>query len=351
MSHEIMEHDKQQGRSMAWHKLTDIVPDLSLENCWLNAWDYAPRAVMVDGKNTPFSVLGVTDDCQVDILDDKGNPTGEKSPLLIGRPYQTKTFKPVLNKSLLKLVSSAIENKGLTLASVGTVFNRGRLFLSFSLAEAKFNAAGREFEAYLNIGNGNDMSSPLWVNTSNVCTVCNNTFTANLADAGMIMSVKKTQYSEFKLADMGRAIGAMLRGQKQFAQTLGQLAVVKCDENTAREFFAGFIAPNHDNPLSTRALNTIDRLVALFKTGAGNNGDDMADVFQGLTDYYTHEAASGKGDETANWKNFVSSEFGAGKTAKMESWNILTDAKLRKATIALGQKVLKITADADKQAA
>jgi len=97
-------------------------------------------------------------------------------------------------------------------------------------------------------------------------------------------------------------------------------------------------------------MNTIDRLVALFKTGAGNNGDDMADVFQGLTDYYTHEAASGKGDETANWKNFVSSEFGAGKTAKMESWNILTDAKLRKATIALGNKVLKITADADKVA-
>ena len=193
-----------------------------------------------------------------------------------------------MNGRLLDLLAKAIDATGLTLESCGTVFNRGRTFLSFALADAKFLAAGREFKAFLNIGNGNDMSSPLWVNTSNICTVCNNTFTANLADAGLIMSVKKTQFSDFKLADMGKAIGAMLRGQKEFAKTLGQLAGISCDEKTAREFFAGFLSVNPENGLSTRAENNVNRLVQLFANGAGNNGDDMSDVFQALTDFFTH---------------------------------------------------------------
>ncbi len=194
------------------------------------------------------------------------------------------------------------------------------------------------------------MSSPLWVNTSNICTVCNNTFTANLADAGLIMSVKKTQFSDFKLADMGKAIAAMFKGQKAFAKTLGQLAGVACDEKTAREFFAGFLTPNPEAPLSTRASGNVDSLIQLFKSGAGNNGDDFSDVFQAATDFFTHSAASSQADAGAQWKNFVSSEFGAGKTAKMEAWSFLTDEKLRKGTIQIGRKVLKLTADAARDA-
>lgn len=345
MSHELKEHDKQEGRAVAWHGLTMVNAELSLDNCHLRNWDYQPRAIEIDGKKTPFDVLGVTDGAMVTDED-----TGEESPLLIGRPYQRKTFKPVLNVKLLELLAGAIAGHDLRLESCGTVFNRGRTFLSFALADAKFQAAGREFAAFLNIGNGNDMSSPFWVNTSNICTVCNNTFTANLGNAGLIMSVKKTQFSDFKLGDMGRAIKAMFSGQKEFAKTLGKLAGIACDEKTAREFFTGFLTPNPDAPLSTRAQGNVDRLVQLFMHGAGNDGNDFSDVFQSATDFFTHEAASAQGDAGAQWKNFVSSEFGAGKTAKMDTWNILTDEKLRKATVTVGRKVLKLTADAARKA-
>lgn len=345
MSHEIMEHDKQEGRTMAWHNLTEVKPDLSLENTNLRNWDYLPKVVTVDGGKTPFSLLGVTDNAMVTDED-----SGEQTPLSIGRPYQTKTFKPVLNVRLLELLTKAIEGTGLTLESAGTVFNRGRLFLSFAMNGEKFTAAGRDFKAFLNVGNGNDMSCPLWVNTSNICTVCNNTFTANLGDAGLIMSVKKTQFSDFKLPDMARAIVAMLRGQKEFAKTLGKLAGIACDEKTAREFFAGFITPSPDAGLSTRAENNVNRLVELFNGGAGNDGNDFSDVFQAATDFFTHEAASQAGDAKAQWKNFVSSEFGAGKTAKMETWSALTDDKARKGFVTLGKRVLKLTADEARKA-
>ena len=169
MSHELKQYDVQEGRKMAWHNLTRINPELSLANCHLNNWDYLPKPVSVDGKKTPFDVLGVTDECPV--IDEE---TGEESPLLIGRPYQRKTFKPVLNAKLLALLTTATDGHGLTLESCGNVFNRGRTFLSFAVGDETFEAAGRQFKAFLNIGNGNDMSSPLWVNTSNICTVCNN---------------------------------------------------------------------------------------------------------------------------------------------------------------------------------
>ena len=346
MSHEIMQHDKQQGREIAWHKLTEVRPDLSLENCWLNEWDYAPRPVMIDGLKTPFSALGVTDNCEVEICDADGNPTGDKTPLIIGLPYQTKTFKPVLNARLLGLLIKATEGRGLTLESCGTVFNRGRLFVSFGLAGANFEVNGQQYKPFLNLGNGNDKSSPLWLNTSNTKTVCNNTFTMNMGDSGLIMSVKKTQFSDFKLADMGAAIDAMLSGQKSFARQIVALGNLACDETTAREFFAGFITPDPTAPLSARAVTNLDRLTQLFNGGLGNDGNDFNDVFQALTDFFTHEAASSKGDGAANWKNFVSSEFGAGKNAKMKAWDLLSKKETREGVILMGRQVLKLTAQA-----
>ncbi len=346
MSHGIKECDKVESRDQEWHGLAIVNPELSLENCHLRSWDYQPKAVLTeDGHKLALSVLGVNDGAMMDVLNDDGEPTGEKSPLIVGGAYNPRTFKPVLNVRLLELLTKAIEGFGLTLESCGTVFNRGRLFLSFGLAGANFQVNGQEYKAFLNVGNGNDKSSPLWLNTSNTKSVCNNTFTINMNSAGQIMSVKKTQFSDFKLAEMGKAIAAMLRSQKEFAKILTRLCKVECDEKTAREFFAGFLTPNPDVSLSTRAQGNIDRLVELFSHGAGNDGNDFNDCFQSITDFYTHEAASGKGDESAQWKNFVSSEFGAGKTAKMQAWEILTDEKLRKATIQVGRKVLKLTAN------
>lgn len=346
MSHEIMEHDKQEGRKQAWHGLTVVNPELSLANCHLRNWDYIAKPVTVEGMETPFSVLGVTDNCQVDKLNENGEVIG-KYPLTIGEPFNTDTFKPITNAQLLDVIAEAVDGKGLTLESCGTVFNRGRQFLSLALPDNSFVAAGREFKSFLNIGNGNNQTSPLWVNTSNICTVCNNTFSANMALAGLIMAIKKTKFSKLKMENFGRAIEAMLNGQKEFAKSLGLLGNKACDEKTAREFFAGFITGVSDNatPLSTRGENTLNELVALFNHGAGNDGNDFSDVFQAATDYFTHTAASGQDNDAAKWKNFVSSEFGSGKTAKQECWSILNNEKVRKAVIAFGKRVLKVTAD------
>jgi hypothetical protein len=329
---------------MGWHGMTEINEELSLENCWLNTWDYVVRRLKREsGSPSPFCELGVTDDAKQ--LTEDGNAVleneGQTYELTVGKAFTPATFKPLSNKRLIEMLAEGTEGKDIVLASNGTVRNRGRQFLSFEMGES-YRAAGRDFRPFFNIGNGNDMSSPIWQNTSSSCTVCDNTFSYNMHNAGLIMAVKKTKFSELKLADFSKAMKAMLMNQKEFAAAFENLGLIKVDENTAREFFVGLVGtPN--KPLATRTENIVDRLVSLFKHGKGNEGKDFADVFSAVTDYYTHEAASGAGDDAAKWKNFVSSEFGAGQKAKENAWIILNNTKQRNTIVEIGRQILRET--------
>ncbi len=345
MSHEIKEHDQQEGRTMAWHGLTLVNPNLTLENCHLNGWDYVPEVVKIGANNVPtrFRMLGVSDGAMVPL-----NPDNEVSelnplvPLIIGDSYDVNTFKPILHKRIIPLLIKATEGKDLFLASCGSIKNRGRHYWSFQLGE-QYRSGGRDFTPFLNIGNGNDQSSPLWQNTSNTCTVCNNTFQLNSLGAGLIMEVKKTKFSELALGDFSQAMKAILAGQREFAQMFDALATTAVTEEAARQFLAGFFAKAANQPLSAQAVNNIDFVIELFKTGDGNEGKTLADLFSGLTDFYTHFSASGKKDEGAKWKNFVSSEFGAGKDAKQKAWTAINVDSQRNNLRKMGIKVLKIT--------
>lgn len=346
MSDGIGQYDFQQGRTMGWHNKTDVVPDLSLQNSRMRPeiWDYIAKTVYVDRKQgavikkaeTPFRILGVTD------IDD----------LEIGIPYNPDTFKPLTLARLIPILETAMKDINLPLESCGRINNASRIFFSFNMEE-NFTAGDRQFKSFLNIGNGNTKMEKTWINTSNICTVCQNTYELNLQGSGMIMEIKKTKFSEIKLPDLGKAIGFMVKGQKEFAKAFGKLALTKCDENQAREFFAGFLAIENcaiESPLSTRSQGVVDNLVVMFRSGKGNDGNDYSDVFQAITDYYSHEAASGRGDGNANWKNFLSSEYGAGRNSKQAAWEILNNEASRKSTVLIGKKVLKLTAQALKDA-
>ncbi len=198
MSHEITEIDTQEGRVQAWHGLTVVREDLSLDNCILNKWDIeSTRLLVPSGKMTiqneieipemvatPFSILKAND-----------------IQTVIGTPYAPESYKPITNKSFLAMAKESLKDvEGVNLESAGSIMARGRVFLSFALPDI-FRAAGRDFKAFLNFGNGHDRSSILWANTSNICTVCNNTFSANMAEMGKAMGLKlkHTKHSSLKL--------------------------------------------------------------------------------------------------------------------------------------------------------
>lgn len=336
MSLRKFQHDKVQTTIPTWHNLEDRFEpgQLTMENCWISQWDIKPVELFLpNGKPSPFRTLVCTDNEEI----------------LVGNPFRP-SFVPVLNSDFVKMIQDAIAGTGHEMVSCGSIRNRGRVFVSFKLkGMEKFKAAMREFSAYLNFGNGHDKSSVLWTNTSNGCTVCDNTFTRELervenkdssgsqleSDDDLRLSVRHTKNVQIRLPDLSRTIDKAIGVQAEFQLELDKLAKIACNETQAEALFTGFLVPAKAEEISTRTENRTTRLVQLFRGGAGNDGDGMDDAFSAVTDYFSHESV---GDNVE--KQFLSSEFGASSTAKNRFFDLVTNDEKREATIARGNQLL-----------
>ena len=341
MAHRIFEYDNQEGKQQAWHGKTVIVPDLTLDNNWLRKWELVPRKVadLESGEALPWVYLRCSD-----------NPA-----IRVGQPYNPETFQPVDNTAFLEMIKASISGTPHTVSSVGSLRNRGRVFVSIELmGMEKFKAAGREFGAYLNFGNGHDKSSVLWVNTSNICTVCDNTFSCNLLsvenkavkadDDNVRVSQRHTKNVKLQLPKIDKLVDKAIGVQAEFALEMDKLAALTIPRANATELFAGFVGRNVTEVakgLSTRAVNTVAKLDDLFVNGRGNRGETLADAFSAVTDYFTHSSSGGENV----MRQMISSEYGSGNANKQEFWNIVRNSELRETTRARGEELVTNTAD------
>lgn len=325
MSHAIMANDRQDGKVQAWHGLTNIMPDLSLENNWLTLWDGEPvRLVTEDevqksakrGKVvSAFSILRATD----------------KPDLLIGKPFDAKTYKPVFNRDFLDLARKLVEKyPGCTLETAGSLRDRKRVFLTLTLPKdngGEYSAGGREFRGMFNLLNSFDGSCPVMGVGSNVCTVCDNTFSANMAtgfgdegESAVIGRHTKGLCLETLREAMEECIGA----QMGFASEFDKLSKRGIDLETATFAFAGFVGEKRA-ALSSRSAGIVEELTVLFQRGNGSNGDDLGDWFSAITDFYTHRSATLATDSDGKAKQWLSSEFGTGAKTKASAWFAVTN--------------------------
>lgn len=325
MSHEITSIDKQQGTFQAWHGLTEIREDLTVRNNWLASWDVTARPLFIgDGVATPYSLLTATDD----------------SNIQIGVPF-TESYSVISNKMFLDVIEESLVGvDGVKLVSIGSVCGRNRTFASFEIDAAKHKVGDREFKQFWTVLNSFDKSSVFADVFSNVCTVCNNTFRMNLAESGKGDRVKHTKNAKRKLLDIPAKINAALGAANEFNKLFAQLEETPVKEDTAERIFAGFLGGGEE--MSTRTVNTVDRLVNLFKVGAGNRGETLGDVFSAVTDFYSHESSGGD-DRMKQW---VSSEFGAAADKKAEFLPLIANAGERIKLIQAGKRSLELTAAA-----
>lgn len=332
MSAEIRKWDIQQGREMAWHGLTQVKSDLRLSDpeMFLNGWDVKEariRATAPDGSN--LSTFAATED------DPEGRDGGESQgwralyvddkplpgALFVSEPYNKGTYSPLSNREFIRLISASLKEAGVSDAveSVGSVFNRRRVFVSVKLpGMEKAEFGGRDFVPFLNFLNSFDKSCPFLANTSNVCIVCNNTFQMNLSEGGCL--VKHSKNMPEKLESLPRVIAQAIGAQKEFGNNFLKLHSEDISEDVARFLFVYFLA---DAKLSTKAYNSTERLVALFRSGAGNKGRTLADAFSAITDFYSHESVTG--EDNNREKQFLSSEFGDGARKKTAGMAYLLD--------------------------
>jgi hypothetical protein len=322
--HGITKRDKQQGRHQGWHKLTEIDLNLDLKSNWLRDWDIQEVQLQTDsGIEVPFKILTGTDDNQV-----------------IGKPF-AKTFTPVTNAQFLDMIQEAISGvKGAVVETVGSVCNRGRVFVSISIKGMdKFVIGKREFHDYLNFGNGHDQSCAVWANSSNVCTVCYNTFSLNLDEASV--KVKHSKDVAARLENIVEIIDAYAGTQAKFKAEFERLMNEPMKADQARNLFAGWMirsSSEESKDLGPKTLTKVNRLTELFETGRGNSGENRADAFSAITDYYTHESTRKQGQNVS--RQVFSSEYGIGRMAKSDFWNVIRNDKSISSYAASGKKAL-----------
>ncbi len=337
---------------MAWHGLTEVLSVILLANCFLSTWDVIKRAlfrVLKDGSQEE------TEACEVVCTDNE--------EIRIGKTVDKNTYTLLPNARFLAIVQSALDSiRGAYVASVGSVCDRARVFVSLGLPEGLtdisnavregstlvLKAGGREFKFFLSFFSSHDKSAPFGVQLSTVCVVCNNTFNAVLTDTnGKKLSIRipHTKNMLATIANVPAIIDSFFVSAQKFAEVFHGLSLVPISAVDAKAFFAGFLVSADSGEerdataeveLSGRRSNQIDRLTSLFVSGKGNNGANLADVFSAVTDYYSHESSGGENP----FKQVASSEFGNGQAMKALAWKTLRDDKATAELIAAGHHIL-----------
>jgi hypothetical protein len=286
----------------------------------LARFEYVPESLLAGNVKTAYSILRCSDNGK-----------------LVGKPFAG-SYGLLDNNSfmgIIETIGAVIEKLGMKyeIATTGTLMDRERNFVSLKLVgHDKFNVDGREIQTFLNCLNSIPSNSGCTVtfanNTFTVC--CRNTF-AHALQCGdgtkFHAAIKHTSGMKAALADVPVLVEAYITGNNKLFATLKAFAEFPVSLADAEGYFAAFIGRDlkgnltDKTELKTRSANIIETLKGLFVNGKGNKGLTAFDVFNAVTEYYTHMSA---GESDNALKQYTSSEAGDGYVSKGEfySWLI-----------------------------
>lgn len=257
----------------------------------------------------------------------------------VGKPFAA-SYGLIDNGTFLDvcgLIIQAIEKLGhkAKIATTGALQNRERTFLSIEIEQSsRMTVDGREIQAFLNCLNSIPSNAGCTVtfanNTFTVC--CRNTFAHVLQNgdgAKFHAAIKHTKNCKAILSDVPKLVEAYISGNERIFKTLKHFAEFQVGLVDAEEYFAAFLSRNakgevtDKTELSTRTANMVETLQGLFIGNKGtktNKGVTAFDLFNAVTEYYTHYSA---GDTNNKDKQFQSSEAGSGYVNKGEFYQWL----------------------------
>ena len=295
MGHGInSKRDFQAGTTMAWHQLTrlqvigrDVFPEIVSVPLW---YEVGGQVKEWEGVTVPISA-------------DDGLPVGVSSE----ESYTV--FQP---RAAFDFVAETLAGTRFTFESAGMIFNRSRWFLSVHLDELKDVAPeGQQFNLVWSGGLAHNQR-PMCVLTA-YRAVCANTVAMGRGEGQALFAARCTKGFNAKLEGSRAEIESAVGMARIFAATLAGLDTIPATVDHARRVYAGELAEAGADLSSTRSQNSLDDMLTLFRSGAGNDGNDRGDVLNGFTEYFGRGIAGGTKNQFARW---ASSEFGASAERK-----------------------------------
>ncbi len=262
--------------------------------------------------------------------------TPEKALYLpVSKPFGD-SYTLLTNAEFLRIVRECLGAAGMPdeLEYTGTIKNRQVSFVSASLPAADMEAGGRKFRGFLNFVNSFNGDHAFLAQTSSTCIVCNNTLQMALKEGAAI--VKHTKNMELSLARIPNLIEEALTVHREFSQDFLMLHNHAITMGDAEAFLASFLAGQKAEKIATVSFNRVAEIHALFVRGKGNAGQTRADLFSGITEYFTHYANANKSEVA----KLASSEFGSGAERKRDAIRALVKDETVAEAIEKGRKLL-----------
>jgi hypothetical protein len=299
------------GIKQAWHGLTIVEKEITFKGSPLD-WTLERQPLLLpDGTRFHQDAIVCSDD---------GLPVGNA----VSGSYGIIQNEQLFDTLLMGLQDASVKFK---IASVGSVCDRSKVFISIELNEGKnFKVGDRDFEFNLNALSSHDGSGKAMFMDSSICIVCKNTFNFNVNQfnnnkSGIRFAVKHTKNSGIALENVAKGIEDVISNRALFCAELDKLGNQKVSKDQAHSFILGLIVPEASSEVSTRTNNNSEEILDLFIKGPGNSGSNRLDLFSAFTDFYTH-SHSGRGVEA----QFVSSEFGSGQKMKDRAFHALSNS-------------------------
>lgn len=301
MAHKIESKDKVFTIAKAWHGLETVVDRIDGFGFEVKA-----QPLYLDVDSGPI-------DTHRAIVDNEGG--------LIS--VVKSSYELIDNAKIWNAVQAAIAQiEGARVVSAGSIKGRKVVFASVELdGLSHFEAGGEAHTAKLNIVSSHDGTKAFCAGGGVTRIVCANT--VRIAEGEMTDSLKlyHTKRSALQIQGLSDAVAGLVRGMEIYKKQAESLRSEDCDMIEAERFLAAFLAPVNTEEISTRSRNQIAEISNLFNKGKGNKGETRWDLFNGVTEYFTHEASNDSA------KLFESSEFGLYADKKASAIPLLLSSK------------------------
>ena len=229
-------------------------------------------------------------------------------------------WTPVQNDRLLEiaeaLVQTDVGDYRPVIETAGSLRGGRIVWALVRVGERKF--ADSEHHSYLLLSNSHDGSRAVRGTLTDVRVVCKNTM--RLAETGgSRLYVSHTRGVEARLNTAIETLGWANDATRSTFAIYEALATTPVTLDRAR---AGFRSLMGGDDISKRGAQNVDRMVDLFRTGAGNSGRNAFDFVNAVTDWADHDKNYREDEGTAE-RRFLSSNFGgAADTLKTEAFRM-----------------------------
>ena len=291
-------------KGAVWHGLgTDLEDNATIEQ-WTEAagfgWDAVKQRVkydLPDGTQGEF----------------QGQSVVYRSDTKAALGVVADSYKIVQPRDVLEFFRDLVSFDNMKLKSAGMIFG-GRKF--WAMADT-----GRAFDATNNdVVNGNlllttslDGSTATVAMTTSIRVVCNNTLRMAMAEGQTRARV--THRQTFDAKALKEQMGLYDQSWETFRNNVKDLTKVRVDDIKAREFIANLLAiPGREEQPYTVEKNT-DAIFQLYKDGLGNQGRNVWELVNGVTQFVDHGGFGRLADNV-----FESSQFGDGMKLKSKAF-------------------------------